>query len=52
MERLKLKKAGASKALATLREVTGIEEVPAITRDAAIQRFEFTMALGPTRNRL
>ena len=42
MERLKVKIAGASKALATLREVTGIDEVPAITRDAAIQRFEFT----------
>ena len=42
MERLKVKIAGASKALARLREVTGIDEVPAITRDAAIQRFEFT----------
>ena len=42
MERLKGKIAGASKALAMLREVTGIDEVPAITRDAAIQRFEFT----------
>ena len=42
MERLKVKIAGAFKALATLREVTGIDEVPAITRDAAIQRFEFT----------
>jgi hypothetical protein len=42
MERVKVKIAGASKALARLREITGIDEVPAITRDAAIQRFEFT----------
>ena len=42
MERLKVKIAGASKALDRLREVTGIDEVPTITRDAAIQRFEFT----------
>ena len=42
MDRLKTKIAGASKALARLKEVTGIDEVPAITRDAAIQRFEFT----------
>jgi nucleotidyltransferase substrate binding protein (TIGR01987 family) len=42
MERLQIKMASASKALAKLREVTGIDEVPPITRDAAIQRFEFT----------
>ena len=37
MERLQVKIASASKALAKLREVTGIDEVPAITRNAAIQ---------------
>jgi nucleotidyltransferase substrate binding protein (TIGR01987 family) len=42
MERLYIRIASASKALTALREVVGIGDVSAITRDAAIQRFEFT----------
>ena len=42
MERLEMRLATASKALVTLKEVVGITDVPIITRDAAIQRFEFT----------
>jgi nucleotidyltransferase substrate binding protein (TIGR01987 family) len=42
LERLEVRMLSASKALTALREVVGIAEVPAITRDAAIQRFEFT----------
>ncbi len=42
MERLREKLAKGAKALVALQEVAGIAEVPVLTRDAAIQRFEFT----------
>ena len=42
MERLREKLSSAQRALSTLKELTGMENVSVITRDAAIQRFEYT----------
>ena len=43
MERLRQRIETTSSALHTLREVIGTENVPVIQRDAAIQRFEYTV---------
>ena len=42
MERLREKLLSAQRALGTFKELTGMENVSVITRDAAIQRFEYT----------
>ena len=42
MERLKARLSSARRALETLKELSGIEKVTVIQRDAAIQRFEYT----------
>ena len=42
MERLKERLSSARRALETLKELSGIEKVTVIQRDAAIQRFEYT----------
>ena len=42
MERLKQRLASARRALATLRELVGLDAVSPRDRDAAIQRFEYT----------
>lgn len=42
MERLKERLSSARRALDTLKELSGIEKVTIIQRDAAIQRFEYT----------
>ena len=42
MERLTKKISSAQRALNTLKELVGLENVSIISRDAAIQRFEYT----------
>lgn len=42
MDRLKEKLSSAQDALTTFKELVGLENVSMITRDAAIQRFEYT----------
>ena len=42
MERLEERLSSARRALDTLKELSGVEKVTVIQRDAAIQRFEYT----------
>lgn len=42
MVRLREKLSSAQRALSTLKELVGVEDASLITRDAAIQRFEYT----------